>query len=426
MAMNRKMLGFSASLVAGLFCLTTSLGQAAVIDDFSSSTAADIGNYNYFVAFNPLGNSPTPNVFNNSGGNFIPNMRQSETNIWLRNTGQQLVNVGDKVSIDINLNTTNNYGGIFLSHAVGSLSSGLEFDMNRSGWANGTGDASFVSASPSGFATMTITKTSATTYQAVLSGGGLSGNWTQTTTAGPVYFGMDQYSGNGPVGVPMANLAQSAFGNNQISFVDHFNSAASAANYSKVDAYNGGPTVLTTGSGATITGTGNSTTYYLRDSGQQFQAGDTLSLTFTTPISSFKGLGFAQSLSGASPFELFINSGGQTEGALTGVHSLGALSPSTADPMVITVSRGVGALGNEFSYSISGGGLSSPFTGLTTFGTASAAYYFGLGEYNGIESFSQLQFIGTPEPGSMTLLAAGAVGLLGVCGYGRRRQGKGV
>ncbi len=397
-----------------------------MIDDFSSSTAVDIGNYNYFVAFNPLGHSPTPNVFNNSGGNFIPNMRQSETNVWLRNTGEQLVNVGDKVSVQFNPNANSNYAGLFLSHSLNSAS-GSEFVLNPGGWANGNNDVSFASASPSGFATMTITKTSATTYQAVLSGGGLSGNWTQTTAAGSVYFGMDQYSGNGPVGVPMANLSRASFGSPGASFVDNFASQASSADYTKIDVFNSGHTVMTSGgaNGATITGAGSVTTYYLRDTGQLFTADEKVSLSFTTPITSFKGLGFSQTLAsgaGSNPFEFFIDSSGHTEGKLTSGLALGTLNPSVADPVVMTVSRGVGALGNVYSWSISGGGLLSPFTGQTTFGLATDNYYFGLGEYSGTESFSQLSFQGVPEPASASLLVVSALGLLGMARLRSRRK----
>ena len=353
-------------------------------------------------------------------------MRSVETNIWLRNTGEQLVNVGDQISVQFNLNSvgTSTFGGLFLSSSLGSTSGGLEFDVSQqNGWANANNDASFASSSPSGFATMTITKTSDTTYQAVLSGGGLSGNWTQTASApGPLYFGLDQFSGAGPGGGSMDNLVHNAVATLMTGFTDNFSSPNSAANYTKLDSYNGGATVLTTGSGATIEGANNSTTYYLRNTGEQFRAGDTVSLELTTPVNSYKGLGFATALStngGANPFELFINSSGSTEGILTGSHNLGTLSPSPTDPLFINVSRGSGATGDVFNYSISGGGLSSPFTGSTTYGSAGAAYYFGLGEYNGTESFARLT-LAVPEPSSLALAALCAVGVS--IGIRRRRS----
>ena len=186
-------------------------GLAGFVDPLTDRS--DRRNYDYTVLYNPVGHQPTANVFEVTDGAFLPDMRSHETNVWYRNTGETLADIGDQVSVDFLLRQDPCPTGL---QAVGLfLSVWLEFDIfgpaGSPQWAVLATDPSYsdarLSGSQTGFSTLTVTKTGSGTYQATVRGGGLAGEWTRTASyAGPARFGLDQYSGASSGGQKQANL----------------------------------------------------------------------------------------------------------------------------------------------------------------------------------------------------------------------------
>ena len=199
--------------LAAVACLgMADLASASVIDNFATN---DSSNYNYFVAYNPNNNNPTPDTFAvstyNGNPDFLPNMRLNEADIWLYNGGQTL-NVGGTLSVEFLAGTSNQNGqvGLVISPQINSTNNGATFGVQD---ISGTytllvgANSLTLSGTQTGLSTMTVTEPTADTYDVTVSGGGLTtGSLSVTTTYSTANFGLWQFSNALAAGQPEENL----------------------------------------------------------------------------------------------------------------------------------------------------------------------------------------------------------------------------
>jgi len=220
-------------------------------------------------------------------------------------------------------------------------------------------------------------------------------------------------------------LASLAMANNvKANFIDTFQTAADANNFTLYVAYQGGSTAptLTTGGGVATLNTPNATTYALWNQGQTLGPGDSASVVITGGLTSSgdPGMGFgAGTLSplSLSRFEILAYEGPsstQLDWTGGGVPVPG-FAPTTADPGTITFSRETGANANVYNILVQGGGMASPVTIANAPNVPSdpnATVYFGLGAYNTSATFSSLSYTAVPEPAALGLFSVGTIGIL--------------
>lgn len=222
--------------------------------------------------------------------------------------------------------------------------------------------------------------------------------------------------------VILASLA--LVGNAQANFMDTFQTAADANNFTLYVAYQGGsvaPT-LTTGDGTATLNSPDDTTYALWNQGQTLGPGDSASVVITGGLTSSGDVGMGFGSGTLSPlslsrFEILAYEGpSSTQLDWTGGGvSVPGFDPTTANPGTITFSRETGSNANVYNILVQGGGMASPVNIANAPNVPSdpnATVYFGLGAYGTSATFSSLSYTAVPEPAALGLFGVGAIALL--------------
>jgi hypothetical protein len=200
----------------GAFLAVSMTGHAQItIDPF---TDPDSVTYNYYNAFN--GTPTTPGSLSDfgsvSGGIWFPGGNgQNVGNFVVNNGSIQVANIGDSVSLSINLGSSLDHRalGLVLSDSLTPSASVSQVDMLFQRTAEGYDLVNVTNpdgntADQTDYSTLTLTKTAVDTFSASVTGGGVTAFSTTFTFAGTNdYVGLGTFANfNGLGGVTATNF----------------------------------------------------------------------------------------------------------------------------------------------------------------------------------------------------------------------------
>ena len=192
------------SCLLALSSLVTAAHAQTVIDPF---TSPDSVTYNYQNAYYGGGTFGSIADFGTvSGGIWTPAPPAGAINtdhFIVNNSAIQLANIGDSVSLDFNMTALDGSAvGIILSSDLAG-SNTAEILVQASGgtgyFFTGGGPGSAQTTVQTGYSTLTVTKESADTFLASVSGGGLATPFSETVTfsAANDYIGLSLFANGG-------------------------------------------------------------------------------------------------------------------------------------------------------------------------------------------------------------------------------------
>lgn len=213
-----------------MLCAPTKILGAVVIDPFTAPGEVSYYFYNSYHAAGQ-GAAGSINDFGTvSGGTWSPQSGGRNTDYFVVNNASIcLLDIGDSVSLDFYFSSSFSSGnqsaiGIILSNSLAPSTTQTEIMVQHSfGSATGpsyfnlTGSASTI-VTQTGFSTLSIVKTAydlgtdTSTYQATVSGGGLSLSKTYTKVGNTAYIGLGIFAApsNGVVGAVGENFILTA------------------------------------------------------------------------------------------------------------------------------------------------------------------------------------------------------------------------